>query len=251
MAHTDEGLFRACGVRIAFNGREGGTSVGRFSSLNCSPAVGDDERAVERNIGIACEAVGVSGSSAVVANQVHGTNLVALLSPVTLSQARNAAARGADGFLVEQRGVAALLNSADCPLVILVSPSGRFALAHAGWRGAIAGIAGKAARELSAIDPFEPAYYNAYIGPHIRSECFEVQEDVSRRFVGEFGAHCAVDDRHVSLAKAISADLVRNGLAPHRIADVGICTKCNPSRYFSYRATGGECGRQSAIAVRV
>ena len=238
---TDEALFENAGVRIAFTGREGGVSTGPYYSLNCASHVGDDIESVMRNRRIVCEAAGVPDARLVVPQQVHGTDLVWATGQEHDFEA--------DGVLVGISGVAALLNSADCLLLIIVSPSGKFAVVHAGWRGAVAHIAAKAACELACGDDVLISECNAYIGPHIRSECFEVGLDVEARFKEEFGSAVVPVPRHVSLAAAVFADLVAAGLSPDRIADARICTKCNSDRYFSYRAASGEYGCHCAFAV--
>lgn len=312
---TDEALFEACGVRIAFTGREGGVSEGPYAKLNCAVHVEDDERAVLRNRQIVLDALGVPNAQLIAPNQVHGTNIVCVGDPtdttnntgssaanaassmtsnqvcganaahigdsagmanaagqsaadpatsaaadlivpvagkvLSVSDALEEAAQGADAIIVKVPEVAALLNYADCLSLIIVAPSGSFVVAHAGWRGAIAHIASKAALELAAHTGENPSWFNAYIGPHIRSECFEVSVEVAERFADEFGASVAVGKRHVSLARAVTCDLERVGMSSQRIADCGICTKCNPDQYFSYRATNGRCGRHSAVAVRL
>ena len=111
------------------------------------------------------------------------------------------------------------------------------------------GIAGKAVRQLAG-EGRDVAGFNAYIGPHIRQECFETSEEIARQFADEYGEDVLADSRHVSLARAVSTDLTRAGLSADRIADAGICTVCNHGRYFSYRASGGVCGRHAAVAVR-
>lgn len=247
LALTDEALFDACGVRVMFTGRAGGSSVGPFASLNTASHVGDDARVVERNRKAVCEAADANAGRLVVPNQVHGTDIVRVRDAASLDSARVQALEGADGIVVEASGVAALLNFADCLPLVVVSPSGRFAVAHAGWRGAVAHIAAAAVLALSEGDSAPASSYNAYIGPHIRSECFEVGEDVAGRFRGEFGNR-VVEGRNVSLAAAVTADLVSAGVAPERVADASICTKCNPDLYFSYRASGGNCGRHAAFA---
>ena len=93
------------------------------------------------------------------------------------------------------------------------------------------------------------AALNAYLGPHIHAECFETGADVRARFVDRYGADVAPDGRHVDLARALACDLGGAGLAAERIADAGACTACRPDDYFSYRASGGTCGRHGAIAV--
>ena len=245
---TDQALFDACGVRIAFTGRVGGVSEGPFASLNTAGHVEDDAACVRRNREIVMKALGCAEAALIVPNQVHGTNIVRIDGAGDVPRAAERAAAGADAVVVRVAGVAALLNFADCLPLVIVAPDGTFAVAHAGWRGALAGIAGKAARALGAAG--DRSAFNAYIGPHIRSECFEVSGEIAAQFADAYGADVLADARHVSLARAVAVDLARVGLQESRIADAGICTVCHASEYFSYRASGGTCGRHAAVAVR-
>lgn len=260
---SDNALARTLGVRVAFTGRAGGVSTGDFAGLNLGSHVGDDAAAVEQNRSLLLRALGAEGMQLVVPNQVHGVNTVVIDSAGSdaLSCAREQAAQGADALVVDTPDVAALLCFADCAPVIVVSPTGAFAVVHAGWRGAVASIASSAVRILARRDceGEDPSFrsmeeaaatYNAYIGPHIRVECFETGVDVTERFVKAFGAACSPDERHVDLSVALRIDLERAGLAPERIADAGVCTVCGVDTYYSYRAEGGVCGRHGAIAFR-
>ena len=251
---TDEDLFKALGARIAFTTRQGGVSAPPFDGLNLASNVGDDEAAVAANRSLLLEEIDAPSLPLVAASQVHGTDIVTLASaaPADLAEARAEALRGSDGLVVAAPGVAALLCFADCVPVIVVSPTGSFAVAHAGWRGAAARISSKAVRLLAALDPAaDPATFNAYIGPRIGPECFEVGRDLAHRFADEFGEACAPDDSHVDLAEAVAVDLVDAGLVRERIADAKVCTVCDQERFFSYRGSGGTCGRHGAIAVRL
>lgn len=274
-ALIDERLAHAIGVRIAFTGRAGGVSAPPYDELNLGTHVGDDPEAVARNRAAVLEALGVPGAPLVSLSQVHGTDGVLVGSGVEPRQAPRFArciesgslprpgagvATGevpeADFAVVESAGTAALLCFADCAPLIVVSPTGRFVVAHAGWRGAVARIASKAVRALVSRDADDlgegaASSYNAYIGPHIRSECFECGEEVVEAFRAAFGACAVADPRHVDLSAALSADLAQAGLDPARIADAKACTKCRSSEYFSYRASGGVCGRHGAVAVRL
>ena len=63
---TDEALFGACGVRVAFFGREGGVSEGAYASLNTGGHVEDDLALVRRNRELALSALGFGGVPVVV-----------------------------------------------------------------------------------------------------------------------------------------------------------------------------------------
>ena len=88
--------------------------------------------------------------------------------------------------------------------------------------------------------------------PHIGPCCFEVGDDVAARFAAAFGTGCVAEDGvHVSLARALAADLAAAGVDPARVCEAGVCTRCHPDEYFSYRASGGVCGRHGALACRL
>lgn len=253
----DPALADACGVHIFFTTREGGVSEGAYGALNLGSHVGDDPACVQENRRILMEALGAAGMPLVVPNQVHGDALVVICDgdPAGIEAAQTAAAAGADGILVGVPDVAALLCFADCVPVVIVSPTGRFAVVHAGWRGVMAEAAPGALRELAALDGLEgaagdPAGCNVYIGPHICPSCFQTGEDVAAGFAERFGTDCVPDARHVDLQAALAASLVRAGASPDRIASADACTRCQSERFFSYRASGGVCGRHGAIAFR-
>lgn len=252
---TDESLFEQTGVRIAFTGREGGVSSGPFSSLNLGAHVPDDSACVAENRHRVAAAFGAQDAPLIVPNQVHGDVVLTVEGRFGASEVAACAAKGADGIVVACPGVAALLCFADCMPVVIVSPTGRFAVVHAGWRGVMAQIAAKAACALveadrAANDRTSTADLNIYIGPHIRSECFETSQDIRDRFVDAFGEVCAAGPRHVSLVAAQRESLSRVGVRAERVADAGVCTVCSNGGYFSYRAQGGVCGRHGAFAFR-
>lgn len=252
---TDQALFDQSGVRIAFTDRMGGVSSGAYDSLNLGDHVNDDPACVAKNRERVAEAFSVSPERLVVPRQVHGDRIVLIggSTDEDVERARVEARAGADALVVEAAGVGALLCYADCVPLVVVSPSGRFAVVHAGWKGVLNGIAVKAVRCLADLDARDGSGLteggmNAYIGPYIHVECFETGEDVRARFVERFGAQCAPDRNHVDLGCALRADLARVGV--DCVADAGVCTVCENERYFSHRAQNGVAGRHGAFAAR-
>ena len=73
---TDDALFQACGVRIAFTGRDGGSSQGPFASLNLGAHVQDNLDHVMENRRLAMQALDGESVPVIVPNQVHGTEIV-------------------------------------------------------------------------------------------------------------------------------------------------------------------------------
>lgn len=250
---TDNALARISGVRVAFTGRAGGVSEGCYGELNLGGHVGDDPAHVAENVRRAAVALGAAPDEVLIANQVHGTRIIEVhdASPARLAAAREDAAAGADGFLVTVPHALALLCFADCTPLIMASPAGSFAVAHAGWRGCVGRIASAAAVRLARADGVTTSEINVYIGPRIGACCFEVGPEVAAQFRDAFGPECLeCGGRHVSMARAIRTDLASVGVDAQRICEAGICTMCSPGDYFSYRASGGTCGRHGALAYR-
>ncbi len=253
---SDDRLFEATGIRVAFTERHGGFSKGDYESLNLGIHVEDDESAVLSNRNLVLKALGASSETKLVCpNQVHGSKVCEILTPSgsQFEAAFDEAKKGADALLVACKGVCAMLCYADCVPVILASPNGKFAVIHAGWRGVVSKIAGKALMRLCEVSHTCASQINAYIGPYIHEECFEVGEDTYKTFEEKFAA--CIDlvckkDRRVNLGEACSATLIEAGMSSERIADLGICTYCNSDDFFSYRASKGRCGRHAALAFR-
>ncbi len=254
---TDDALASSVGVFAGFTLRGGGVSSAPYDSLNLADHVQDDIDAVHRNRQLLLSALGFPRARLLVPHQVHGTNLVTVADNQEASwqQAVELSRAGADGLLIGARQVAALLCFADCLPALIVSPTGRFAVVHAGWRGALAGIVGRTIQEMvrqdarAGYDGGAPTY-NLYLGPYIHSECFEVSTEIAHHFKEIFGSAAALDDRHVNLSAAVQADARATGVDPERVIDAGICTVCSHDQVFSYRASGGVCGRHGAFGIR-
>ena len=263
-AYSDEALYAATGVRIAFTTREGGVSEGPYASLNLGSHVKDDIASVRENRHRVLQAFSNEGTSLFVPNQVHGDTVLELGDPENIDASLSSAEAqalalqaqdGADGLVVHARDAAALLCYADCVPVVIVSPTGRFAVVHAGWRGVDNLIAVKAVRAIARADKAvlgaeAASAYNVYIGPHIGPECFETGPDVHARFVSQFGEACAFDGTHIDLAEGLRIQLEQAGVNRSRIYDLAKCTVCENNEFFSYRGQGGTCGRHGAFAVR-
>lgn len=254
--YTDDLLFDATGIRIAFTSRLGGVSKDEYAELNLGLHVQDDPDCVLENRRLTLQSVGATDKvSLICPNQVHGDHvcLVSSTEPFIFEAARDEAVAGSDALVVTCKDVCAMLCYADCVPVILASSAGSFAVIHAGWRGVVARICSKALEALCEASKVSPDCVNAYIGPYIHSECFEVGDEVYSIFEEEFKSDIdsiCINDDHVDLGAAIKATLIDAGMEYRRIADLNLCTSCNSELFFSYRAQNGKCGRHSALAFR-
>ena len=219
------------GARIWFFSRRGGVSTRPYDSLNVSSKVGDDPVAVEKNRSLIREAMG--GRSSAWSRQVHSDGVVRVSGAGFAGEA--------DALVTEEAGFSLVVAVADCVPVALVGERG-VGMAHSGWRGTLAGVAGKTVRKLGE------GPVRAYVGPCIRGCCYEVSEELAKRFSREFGAG-VVAGRHLSLPAAIRADLERAGV--EEIQDLGLCTGCHPDLFYSHRKQGPLTGRNLAAVARV
>ncbi len=142
-------------------------------------------------------------------------------------------------------GLALGIFTADCVPILMVDAQRRVASAlHAGWRGSLAGIAGKGVRAMVALGA-RPGAIRAALGPSIGICCFEVDASLAQEFASHVpGAHEHTragkpGKAYLDLRAIIHDQLEREGVDSHSIANVGPCTRCANDRFFSRRGAGG------------
>jgi len=175
--------------------------------------------------------------------QVHGAHVVSVTGP------GDAAGSRADGSVTARAGCALAVLAADCALVALAG-DGVVAVAHAGWRGLMAGVLEATVARMRAVGASRVA---ALIGPCIRAECYEFGptdlDSLVSRLGSEVRSTTAGGRPALDLAAGVIAALRRVGV--DAIDDVGECTACagGGTTYFSHRARG-DTGRQAAVLWR-
>jgi YfiH family protein len=224
---VDEGARRA-GVLVAFAGRHGGVSEPPFDSLNLALTVGDHSTAVHENRRRAAAAAGFEPWSLALTVQVHGADVV------RVHRGRAGLMGTADGLVTQSRRPVLGLLTADCAPVVMLGR--RLAVAHAGWRGLVGGVVAAAAAQAGPVRV-------GWVGPSIRSCCYEVGPEVIDAFTAA-GLPVA-DAGHVDIPEAAAAALRACGARDVAVSEV--CTGCDP-RWFSHRRDG-TTGRNGAFAA--
>jgi copper oxidase (laccase) domain-containing protein len=138
---------------------------------------------------------------------------------------------------VREPGPVLAILTADCAPVLMIGAGGA-AVAHAGWRGLVAGAIEKAVASVAPVAA-------AWVGPCIHACCYEVGPEVVDAF-NAAGLPVAAPDR-VDPAQASAFALRRAGV--DRIAVSNDCTACGRD-WFSYRRDG-LTGRQGAFLALV
>jgi purine-nucleoside/S-methyl-5'-thioadenosine phosphorylase / adenosine deaminase len=209
------------GGTALFTTRRGGVSEGPFASLNLGLLTADDAERVrvnrERLRGLA------GGRRLAQGRQVHGARVVVDADDV----------EEADGQVSTRADVAPVVLVADCLPVALVAPEA-VAMVHAGWRGLAAGVLEAGVRALGR-GPVAAA-----IGPGIGPCCYAVGDDVRTVF--------GTTEPTLDLKAIARARLAAAGVAA--VHDCGLCTACEPERFFSHRRDRGLTGRQAGVAWR-
>jgi YfiH family protein len=150
---------------------------------------------------------------------------------------------------------------ADCaPILLADRRDPAVAAAHAGWRGALQDVAGAAVRSLQATFGSRPADLVVAIGPSLGACCGEMGSEVVEAFRS---AGCPATDLdrwftpgprgrpHFDLPRAARDQLERAGVPAASIHLAGLCTRCRPDVFHSYRAAGASAGRMvGAIRAR-
>jgi copper oxidase (laccase) domain-containing protein len=155
---------------------------------------------------------------------------------------------GVDALITAERRLPLVQSYADCVPIVLVAPGPVVAFAHAGWRGALVSLPGKAASEVARLAGCDPSEVRAYIGAHVRACHYEIDYELMSQFVNTFDTFARAESGGLDLDAVVSASLLSSGVARCNIARLGICTAEATERFFSYRAEGGLTGRHAALA---
>lgn len=223
------------GVRHAFFTRQGGVSSGLYESLNGGVGSHDSAANVGENRARMAFALGTEPGHLLTAFQIHSPQVVVAESPWTLD-----ARPRADGIVTRAAGFAIGVSTADCGPILLADPQARvIGAAHAGWRGALAGIVEATVDAMERLGARRDRIHAA-LGPMIRQANYEVGPDLIARFDAEdsgsarfFEAAGRAGHALFDLAGYIGLRLRRAGVG--QMQDIGLCTYADPARFFSFR----------------
>ncbi len=228
-------LLTDAGASHGFFGRAGGVSTGRFASLNTGLGSADNPEHAAMNRARCAIALGIEPDRLLTLRQVH--------SPAAIVVHECWAGQGpeADAMVTRRRGVALGVLAADCmPFLFIDAQAGVIGAAHAGWRGALAGVL-EATVEAMRAEGAAPGRIATALGPCLRQPNFEVGLDLVDEFLARhpssgrfFAPGAAPDKRQFDLAGFGLWRLADCGV--RHVDDLGVCTLARPDDYFSYRA---------------
>jgi len=244
-------LENRAGLAHGFFGRDGGVSTGVYASLNCGPGSRDIPDAVTENRARALAAI-APGARLVTLAQIHSATVHSVTADWDFG-----ARQDGDGMATALPDVALGILTADCaPVLFADIEAGVIGAAHAGWKGAAAGVLENTIAAMEKLGA-RAGRIAAVIGPAISQANYEVGEDLRARFGASDARFFAASDREghfrFDLPGYVRQRLEQAGLG--NVGDVGLCTYPPDNGFFSYRRAThlGEAdyGREiSLIALR-
>ena len=152
-------------------------------------------------------------------DQVHGGTVVEARGPGSFGRA--------DALYTSQSGLPVAVFTADCLAVVIEADRG-VGIAHAGWRGLVAGVVENLRTSMEASGW---TLLRGAIGPGIGPCCFEVGPEVAARFPANI-SKTTWGTVSVDLSQAVVAQL--EGLD---VWEAEGCTSCGVG-FFSHRRDG-------------
>ena len=245
-------LKEQSGIRHGFFTREGGVSSGIYASLNCGFGSGDEHEKVRENRARAAAKLGTSRAELVTARQIHSSRVV-----VADASWLPEAAPEADAIVTRTPSLAVGVLTADCtPILFADQDATVVAAAHAGWKGAKAGIIDAVIEAMEDLGARRDRICVA-IGPTISAAAYEVGPEFEAAFLGDDAANAKYFSTPEKRAHFDLPGYCRDRAQAAHVAHVealGLCTYQNESLFFSYRRsvhrTEVDYGRQiSAIVI--
>jgi YfiH family protein len=221
------------GVPHGFFGRAGGVSKGAVAGLNCGLGSGDDAQAVETNRRLAADAI-IPGLPLASVYQVHSPTAVIVTQAVPHAERPEA-----DALVTDRPGLLLGIVTADCAPVLLADiEAGVVGAAHAGWRGATAGVTDQAIAAMISLGA-RVERIAAAVGPCIARASYEVDYGFAERLLADdpdnerFLGEGPGGNPHFDLEAYVVARLAAAGV--RRIEAMGLDTYAMEDRYYSFR----------------
>jgi YfiH family protein len=167
------------------------------------------------------------------ARQIHSDRVLTVESPGPQGEG--------DALMSNVPGIGLAIRTADCLPILIADPGSRTVAAiHAGWRGVVSEIASKTIQAMCQQFDSKPEDLVVAIGPGIGSCCFEVGPEVAAQF--QLAGRIKLD-----LVETTCRQLRRNGVRLEQISTSGLCSRCNPELFESYRRDRETAGRMVAM----
>lgn len=235
-----------------FLGRRGGISIGQCEGLNVGYGSSDDPEAIAGNRRLAVAALLEDAELATV-HQVHSAEVVV----ANRAWPQNERPR-ADAMVTDKPNLLLGILTADCaPVLFADHQAVVVGAAHAGWRGALAGVTDATIEAMEKLGA-RREHIHAAVGPCIGQASYEVDFSFKERFLAadpdneRFFLEEPSKKPHFDLEAYVVHRLIAAGI--DEVEALNLDTYADPTRFFSYRRAthlkDTDYGRQlSAIGL--
>ncbi len=244
-------LLQIPDIRHGFFDRSGGTSHGLYSSLNCGLGSDDDKDIVLNNRATVAAHLKLAPPQLITTYQHHSADVITVTGPWSTADAPMA-----DGMVTNISNIGLGILTADCAPVLFADTKSRvIGAAHAGWRGAVAGVTDNIITAMEKLGS-QRSEIVAVIGPTISQSAYEVGPEFIDSFLAQDPAHQqffrpSSREKHCmfDLPGYLAQRLERENIAA--VSSVEKCTYAHDDQFFSYRRAthrGEEdYGRQMSV----
>ena len=216
-----------------FFGRRGGVSGGELAGLNVGYGSNDDHSAIEENRRLAIAAA-LPGAELATVHQVHSPGVVHAQRPWPQADRPHA-----DAMVTDRPNLLLGILTADCAPVLFADHSAVVVgAAHAGWRGALAGVTDATIEAMERLGARRDDIHAA-VGPCIAQASYEVDEAFRDRFLGDDDAN----ERFFVMGDSAKPHFDLEAYVVHRLIAAGVGevealnldTYADAERFYSYR----------------
>ena len=220
-------------VPHGFLGRIGGVSKREMRGLNVGYGSGDDPELIAENRRRAIAAV-LPGAELATVHQVHSPTVVQVEQSWPQDQRPHA-----DAMVTDRPGLLLGVLTADCaPVLFADEEAGVVGAAHAGWRGAVAGVTDATIEAMERLGASRERIAAA-VGPCIAQPSYEVDNAFRARFEEEDSADARffvagpAGKPHFDLPAYVLNRLESAGVG--RAEGLNLDTYADADRFYSYR----------------
>jgi polyphenol oxidase len=206
--------------------RHGGTSEGKYASLNLSFGVGDNPAHVKSNIHKVKELLNIADLCW--STQVHGKDLR------DIDQMWNNGLTPCDGMTTLSLNKGLMIHHADCQAAIFYDPV-HHALSnvHCGWRGSVLNIYSETVKKMQALYGTKPEDLYVGISPSLGPENSEFINHTIE--LPESFLKYQFKPLYFDFWALSREQLLQCGLKKEHIQIASINTYAHPEDFFSYR----------------
>ena len=233
-----------------FFGRRGGVSTGLVAGLQVGLGADDDAAAIAENRRRIVDAL-IPDAPLATLYQIHSADVVRILSEGAAQERPEG-----DAMVTERPGILLGILTADCaPVLFADAEAGVVGAAHAGWKGALAGVTDRMIEAMEKIGAKADRIHTA-IGPCIAQKSYEVDAAFLKRFCESapenerfFRDGTRTEHFQFDLEGYVAARLAAAGV--RTVEAMGLDTYSQPDRFFSFRrathASEPNYGRQMSV----